>query len=113
MSRRSWSAAAVAVISGLLVVACAAGGTATPGASVSAGAHASASAVPDAAALRSQMVVAVKQARSVHVSGSVSQGAQRSALDIVLTRAGGMGGTVSAKVTWSPCGPAGDTPTSW
>jgi hypothetical protein len=97
MSRRSWSAAAVAVISGLLVVACAAGGTVTPGASVSAGAHASAGAAPDAAALRSQLVAAVKQARSVHVNGSVSQWAQRSALDVVLTRAGGIGGTVSAE----------------
>lgn len=72
MSRRSWSAAAVAVISSLLAVACAAGGTVTPGASASAGAHATAR--PDMAALRSQMVAAVKQARSVHVSGPSRRG---------------------------------------
>jgi hypothetical protein len=103
MSCRSWSPAAVAVVFGLLVAACGSGGTATPGASASGGTHnsasvgtnASASGGPDAAALRSQMVAAMKQARSVHVNGSISQGAQRTALDVVMTQAGGIGGTLS------------------
>jgi hypothetical protein len=103
MNRRVWSAAAVAVVSGLLVAACAGGGTATPGTSASGGTHnsasvgtnASASGGPDAAALRSQMVAAMKQARSVHVNGSVGQGAQQTALDIVMTKAGSIGGTLT------------------
>jgi hypothetical protein len=43
------------------------------------------------------MIAAMKQARSVHVSGSISQGAQRTAVDVVLTRAGGVGGTLSVQ----------------
>jgi hypothetical protein len=95
MSHRSWSAAAIAAVSGLLVAACASGGTTTSGASASGGTHNSASSGPDAAALSSQMVAAVKHAHSVHVSGSGLQGAQRATLDVVLTKAGGIGGTVS------------------
>ena len=95
MNRRFWSAAAVAAIPGLLVAACGSGGTATPGASAGAGTHASAGSGPDAAALASQMVAAVKHARSVHVSGFGLQGSQRATLDVVLTKAGGVGGKVS------------------
>src|SRR5689334_3274399 len=97
MSRRFWSASAVAVTSGLLVAACGGGGTATPGASASGATHAAANADTNVAALVRQMVTAVKQARSVHVSGSVSQGTQRTALDVVLTKAGGVGGTLSVQ----------------
>jgi hypothetical protein len=95
MNRCAWTAAALAVIPGLLVAACGGGGTTTPGASTSAGTHTSASAETNVAALRSQMVESVKQARSVHVNGSISQGTQRTAVDAVLTKAGGVGGTLS------------------
>ena len=95
MNRRFWSAAATAVIVGLFVAACGGGGSAAPGASATGAANTSANAETNVSALRGQVVAAVKQASSVHVSGSFSQGAQQTALDAVLTRDGGIGGRLS------------------
>jgi hypothetical protein len=86
MSRRTWLAA-TAVPACLLFAACGTGGTSNPSAPASSG--------PNAAALRTAAVAAMKQARTVRVTGSTAQGAQRVGMDVVLTRAGGVGGKIS------------------
>src|SRR5260370_29867985 len=99
MSRHSWPVAAVAATAGLLVAACGAAGGAKPGNSVSTGGanpSSSASAKPDVGALRSRAIAAMKDARSVRLTGSLPLGAQRSAMDVVLIRAGGIAGTITS-----------------
>jgi hypothetical protein len=52
------------------------------------------------AALTSRAVAAMKQARSVKVSGSAFSGSQRVAMDVVLTRAGTLGGKIAIGGHW-------------
>jgi hypothetical protein len=104
MSRRSWLAAA-AVPACLFAAACGAGGTA--GTAGTAKPSTPASHGPNVAALRTAMVAAMKQARSVRVTGSTPEGSKRVGLDVVLTRAGGVAGRItlnghSLKVLTSP-----------
>jgi hypothetical protein len=98
MSRHSWPVAAVAATTGLLLAACGTAGGAKPGNSVStegANPSSSASAKPNVAALRSAVVATIKNARSVHVSGTGTQGSQQVAMDAILTTSGGLAGKLT------------------
>jgi hypothetical protein len=98
MSRHSWLFAAVAATVGLLVAACGAAGGAKPGNSVGTGGAnpgSSASAKPNAGALSSEAVATIRKARSVHVSGTGTQGSQQVAVDVILTTSGGLAGKLT------------------
>jgi hypothetical protein len=102
MKALRWPAGSAAVVAAVLLVAgCSGGGsgTATTGGSSPASAPASAGAPPDTATLRQQVKSAMGKATSVHVLAVVSQGGSKVSVNMSMTRAGEMSGTMSADGT--------------
>ncbi|MGE5135642.1 MAG: hypothetical protein ACM32E_22375 [Gemmatimonadota bacterium] len=81
MSSKRWLAGCAVAVSALLAAGCG-GGTGSGSA-------------PGAAALARQMRSAIRNATSVHVSGTAAGNGQQVHLNLSLTRAGGMSGTVA------------------
>ena len=98
MKALRWSAGSAAVVAVLLVAGCSGGssGTATTGGSSPASVAASAGPPPDAAALGKQVKSAAAKATSVHVLAVVTQGGSKISMNMSMTRAGDLSGTMSA-----------------
>ena len=92
-----WPAGSAAVVAVLLVAGCSGGsaGTATTGGSSPASVAASAGPPPDAAALGKQVKTAAAKATSVHISAVVTQGGSKVSVNMSMTRAGDLSGTMS------------------
>lgn len=98
MKALRWLAGSATVVAVLLVAGCSGGssGTATTGGSSPASAAASAGAPPDPAALGKQVKSATAKATGVHILAVVTQGGSKISMNMSMTRAGEMSGTMSA-----------------
>jgi hypothetical protein len=93
-----WLAGPAAIVAVLLVAGCSGGGsgTAATGDSSPASAAASAGPPPDAAAVGKQMKSATAKATGVHILAVVTQDAAKISMNMSMTRAGDLSGTMSA-----------------
>jgi hypothetical protein len=98
MKAMRWPAGSAAIVAVLLVAGCSGGGsgTATTGGSSPASVAASAGPPPDAAALGKQMKSATAKATGVHILAAVTQDGANISMNMSMTRAGDLSGTMSA-----------------